>query len=65
MWGQKVGHQVKVKKNLVNTLEAIFLTQSSPYLVRMCVCMKGWVSSKLGHVGSKSRALGQILETPC
>ena len=24
-----------------------------------------WMSLKMGHVGSKSRSLGQILEKPC
>ena len=58
--GQKVGHKVKVQKNVVNNLEAVFLAESSPNLVRMFVCMKGRMSLKLGHVGSKSRSLGQI-----
>ena len=26
---------------------------------------KSWTSLKLGHVGSKTRSLGQILEKPC
>ena len=59
MWGQKVGHQVKVQKNLVNTLEAIFLAESSPNLVSMFVCMKGQMVLKLDHVGSKGRSLAQ------
>ena len=29
------------------------------------VCLdKSWTSSKMGHVGSKTRSLGQILEKP-
>ena len=27
--------------------------------------MKSWMSMKMGHVGSKTRSLGQILEKPC
>ena len=27
--------------------------------------MKSWMSSKMGHVGSKTRSLGQILEKRC
>ena len=62
MWGQKEGHYVKLKKNLFNTLEAILLAQSSPNFARMFVRMKARAGSKLGHVGSRSRLLGQILE---
>ena len=31
----------------------------------MFVSMKSRTSSKIGHVGSKTRSLGQILEKPC
>ena len=31
----------------------------------MFVLMKSWMSLKTGHVGSKTRSLGQILEKPC
>jgi hypothetical protein len=31
----------------------------------MIVLMKSRTSSNLGHVGSKSRSLGQIIEKPC
>ena len=31
----------------------------------MFVLMKSLTSSKMGHVGSKTRSLGQILEKPC
>ena len=34
-------------------------------LVRMFVSVKSRTSSKLGHVGSKTRSLGQILEKHC
>ena len=51
-----VGDQVEFNKNLVNTLEAILLAQSLPNMVRMFVCMKDWMISKLGLVWSKSRS---------
>ena len=31
----------------------------------MSVLMKSWTSSKMGHLESKTRTLGQILEKPC
>ena len=31
----------------------------------MIVLIKSWPSLKLGHVVSKTRSLGQILEKPC
>ena len=31
----------------------------------MFVMMKSRTSLKIGHVGSKTRSLGQILEKPC
>ena len=31
----------------------------------MFVMMKAQTSSKMGHVGSKTRSIGQILEKPC
>ena len=31
----------------------------------MIVLLKSWTSLKMGHVGSKTRSLGQILEKPC
>ena len=34
-------------------------------MVRMFAVMKSWTSLKTGHVGSKTRSLGQILEKPC
>ena len=33
-------------------------------LGQMFVSIKSWSSSKLGHVGSKARSLGKILEKP-
>ena len=44
-------------QTLVNTLEAIIL-------VRMLTYIKVRMSLKLGHVESKSRSLGQIIEKP-
>ena len=60
-----VGHWVKVKKDLVNTLEDLFWAQSSPNLVRMFVCIRARMCSKLGFVESKGRSLGQILQQHC
>ena len=31
----------------------------------MFVLIKSWTSSKMGHVGSKTKSQGQILEKPC
>ena len=50
---------------LVYPLEATFSVQSSWNLARMFVSINYRTSSKLGHVGSKTRSLGQILEKPC
>ena len=50
---------------LAYALEATFSVQSSWNLVRMFVSIKSRTSSKLGHVGSKTRSLVQILEKPC
>ena len=33
-------------------------------LVRLLTLMKSWMILKLGHLGSKTRSLGQILEKP-
>ena len=27
--------------------------------------MKAWMSTKMGHVGSKTRSISEILEKPC
>ena len=62
MWGQKLGHQVKSKKNLVNTLAVTVLTLSSSNLVRMFISVISRSSLNLGHMGSKTRSLGQIKE---
>ena len=41
------------------------MIQSSGNFVRMLIIIMSRSSSKLGHVGSKTRSLGQILEKPC
>ena len=64
-WGQKLGHQVKSKEKLVNTLEVIVLTQSWWNLLKMFASIKSRSSLKLGHLGSKTRSLGQISRKPC
>ena len=48
----------------MEALEATLLVQLSRNLVRMFVLIKSWTSVKIGHVGSKSRSLGEILEKP-
>ena len=50
---------------LVYAIAATFSVQSSWNLVRMFVSIKSRTSSKLGHFGSKTRSLGQILEKFC
>ena len=47
------------------TLEGSVLSQSSRNLVRMLILIKSRSRSKLGHVGSKTRSLGQVIENPC
>ena len=46
-------------------LEGTVLIQSSRNFVRMLIIITSRPSLKLGHVGSKTRSLGQILEKPC
>ena len=46
------------------TLEGTVLIQSSRNFIRMLMIIISRSSSKLGHVGSKTRSLGQILEKP-
>ena len=60
MWGHKLGHQAKSSENFVNTLEVIFLKQSSCILPRMFVLMISRSSLKLEHLGSKTRSPGTI-----
>ena len=60
MWGQKLGHQAKPAENLVNTLAVTILKQSSLILLRMFALMISRSSSKLEHLGSKTRSPGQI-----
>ena len=47
------------------TLEGTVLIQISRNSIRMLMIIISRSSSKLGHVGSKTRSLGQILEKPC
>ena len=46
-------------------LEATFYVRLSLNLVRMFVFMKSGTSLEMGHVGSKTRSIGQMLEKPC
>ena len=64
-WGQKLGHHAKSAENLVNTLAATFLKQSSWLLLKMIVLMISRSSLKLGHLGWKTRSLGQISGKLC
>ena len=48
----------------MNTLEATVLAQSSSNLLRMIVLTISRSSSNMGHVGSKTRSVGQIMEKP-
>ena len=41
-----------------------FLFSTLLKLLRMFALVISWMSLKIGHVGSKSRSLGQILEKP-
>ena len=47
------------------TLEDTVLIQSSRNFIRKLIIIISRSSSKLGHVGSKTRSLGQILEKRC
>ena len=47
------------------TLEGTVVIQSSGNFVRMLIIIMSRLRSKLGHVKSKTRSLGQILEKPC
>ena len=60
MWGQKLGHQAKSAENLVNTLAVTFLKQSPWIWLKMFDLMISRSSSKLEHLGSKTRSPGQI-----
>ena len=50
---------------LVNTLEATVLVQSSSNLLIMIILTISRSSSNMGHLGSKTRSVGQIMEKPC
>ena len=48
----------------MNTLEAIVLVQSSSNLLKMIILTISRSSSNIGHVGTKTRSVGQIIEKP-
>ena len=50
---------------LVNTLEATVLVQSSSNLLRIIILTISRSSSNMGHVGSKTRSVGQLIEQTC
>ena len=49
----------------MNTLRGIVVIQCSGNFIRMLILIISRSSSKLGHVRSKTRSLGQILEKNC
>ena len=51
---------MKLKENLVDTLEVTVLTQFSSNLVKMFVSMISRSGSNTGHVKSKTRSWGKI-----
>ena len=65
MWGKKLGHGVKLRKNLVNTHEVTFLTQFSSNLIRIFVSVKSRSRLNVGNMGSKTRSWGQIKGKLC
>ena len=52
-------------RKIVYTLEGTVLIQSSRNFIRMLINIISGSSSKLGHIGSKTRSLGQVLEKLC
>jgi len=65
MKGQKLGYQVKSSEILVYTLEATFAIWFWWNLVRMFILTISRLSSNIGHVWSKTRSPGQIIENSC
>ena len=53
------------RQQLVYTLGATILDQSSSILVSVFILIMAWTLLKMGVVGSKSRSLGQIFENSC
>ena len=47
------------------TLEGTVLIQSSRISIGMLIIIISRINLKLGHVGLKTRLLGQILKKPC
>ena len=64
-WSCQVKNYVTRSKKLLYALEAIFSAWCSWNLVRMFATIKPQTTSKMGHVRSKNRSLGQIIEKPC
>ena len=62
---QKVGHKVKLKENLVNTLEAAIFASEVWNFVRMFVLKISRLSSNIGHIRSETKSLGQIEGKSC
>ena len=58
----KISWENPAYKNVVNALQATFSIRYSWNLVRIFALMK---SLKMGHVGSKTRSIGHILEKLC
>ena len=54
-----------IRKPVCTLLWLRFLFSTLLKLLRMFALVISWMSLKIGHVGSKSRSLGQILEKPC
>ena len=54
-----------LEKKLVFTLEGTYLIIKSGKCVRMLIIIMSRSGLKLGHVRSKTRSLGQILEKSC
>ena len=63
--GQKLGHGVKFKENIVNTLEIILLTRFSSNSVRIFASIKSRSGLNMGRMRSKTSSQGQIQGKPC
>ncbi len=64
-WVKNQVTRSNLRKNIVYTLGATSLIQSSWKLVSMIVLIKSRSRTNLGHFGSKSRSVGQINRKPC
>ena len=54
IWGKKLSHGAKSKKNLANTLEITFLKQSSLFLSKNVCLDDFWVRFKSGLLGVRN-----------